>query len=94
MTISNENCMLQPNICRKNEQSRAIAATNASYRIKRKIYDCAIYLQNNASKYNRTVPAHILHTGATVHLWRATVHRRATVHPWVKVHLVSKFSTL
>ena len=40
------------------------------------------------SKYNMGVPAHILHTGATVHLWRATVH------PWVKVHLVSKFSTI
>jgi len=49
---------------------------------------------NSISKYNRTVPAHILHTGATVHLWRATVHPRATVHSWVKVHLVSKFSTL
>ena len=26
------------------------------------------------SRYNRTVQARDLHTGATVHLWRATVH--------------------
>ena len=37
---------------------------------------------------NRRVQAPDLHTRATVHLWRATVH------PWVKVHLVSKFSTI
>jgi len=30
--------------------------------------------QSFASRYNRTVEGHILHTGATVHLWRATVH--------------------
>jgi len=37
---------------------------------------------NMVSKYNRGLLAHILHTGATVHLWRATVHLwRATVHP-------------
>ena len=34
------------------------------------------------SKYNRPVQACDLHTGATVHLWRATVHPRAAVHPW------------
>ena len=44
---------------------------------------------------NIRVQGHILHTGAMVHLWRATVQLwRATVHPRVKVHLVSKFSTI
>jgi len=38
-------------------------------------------IESDGSKYNMRVQARDLHTGATV-------------HPWVKVHLVSKFSTL
>ena len=44
--------------------------------------------RTHCSKYNMGVQAHILHTGATVHLWRATIHIwRTTVHPWAMVHL-------
>ena len=42
----------------------------------------ACMLKLHGSRYNRTVQARDLHTGATVHLWRATVHPRAAVHPW------------
>ena len=33
-----------------------------------------VFHYNSVSISNRPIPGHILHTGATVHLWRATVH--------------------
>ena len=49
----------------------------ASYRVNIDMY-CTPLRHKSIS--NRRVPGHILHTGATAHLWRATVHPRAKVH--------------